>query len=130
MTHSMDLSVMEQSTLLGELEISVIRELFDRKKLEAPVLLLSRSRVEDNVRALRRALPRAEIYYAVKSNNHPAILTEVFGEGGNFDVCSRGEIDAVLKTGVNRPHLFIPTRSRQSPRWTALLPPPEHLCRG
>ncbi|MBD3403730.1 type III PLP-dependent enzyme [candidate division GN15 bacterium] len=100
MTHSIDVSMMEQTALLGGLDIGLVRDLFARKGLDTPMLLLSRSEVRRAVLDLRDALPRAEIFYAVKSNNHPVIAQEVFGAGGNFDICSAGEIDTVLQTGV------------------------------
>lgn len=100
MTYSFDVSMMEQTALLGGLDIALVKDLFERKGLDTPLLLLSRSEVRRAVNDLRSALPRAEIFYAVKSNNHPAIIAEVFASGGNFDVCSAGELDAVLQTGI------------------------------
>lgn len=67
---------------------------------DSPTLVLSRSQVRLNLQQLAEALPRTQIHYAVKSNNHPAILSEVARSGSNFDVCSLGEIDDALKTGV------------------------------
>lgn len=100
MTYSFDVSMMEQTALLGGLDIALVKDLFEKKGLDTPLLLLSRSEVRRAVNDLRSALPRAEIFYAVKSNNHPAIIAEVFASGGNFDVCSAGELDAVLQTGI------------------------------
>lgn len=101
MTRSIDLSVIATRSRMGGVDIAYLRDLFEQKQLTTPMLLLSKSEIRQNVRDLRAALPRAEIYYAVKSNNHPVILKEVFGEGGNFDVCSAGEIDSVMQTGVH-----------------------------
>ncbi len=64
-------------------------------------MLLSRSEVRHNYETLRKALPRADVHYAVKSNNHQAILDELRSRGGNFDVCAAGEIDSALRTGVD-----------------------------
>jgi ornithine decarboxylase len=57
--------------------------------------------VRRNYCALSDALPRARIHYAVKSNHHPVILSELSEAGGNFEVCSAREIDAVIKTGTS-----------------------------
>ena len=101
MTHSMNFSVMENTGLFRGVDTGLIRELFNTRTLETPVMLLSRAEVRRNFQALKIALPRVGIHYAVKSNNHQAIIDEVASCGGNFDVCSAREIDAVLSTGVN-----------------------------
>ncbi len=101
MTHSVHFSTVERSTLFRGVDTTLIRDLFANKRLETPQLLLSTSEVGRNYDALERALPRALIHYAVKSNNHPGIIREVFDRGGNFDVCSLGEIREVLKLGID-----------------------------
>ena len=101
MTHSVHLAVMERRTRARGMDADQLRQLLYRKDLATPLLVLSRSQVGRNVDALKRALPRASIHYAVKPNNHQTVLQEVFSHGGNFDVCSAGEIEAVLRTGVN-----------------------------
>lgn len=101
MTHSMAFTHVAETALLRGVDRELIRELFSQEQLESPLMLLSRSEVGRNYRALRAALPRAAIHYAVKSNNCPALLDEVRRQGGNFDVCSASEIDLALRTGVN-----------------------------
>ncbi len=101
MARSVHLSVMEQQVLSKGVDTGLLRGLLARKDLQTPVLLLSRSQVGRNYLALKKALPRAQIHYAVKPNNHGVVLGEVCGHGGNFDVCSAGEIDVVIKTGIN-----------------------------
>ena len=101
MTHSVNYSVMEQQALSRRVDTKLLRELLACKDRQTPLLLLSRSQVGRNYRALKKALPRAHIHYAVKPNNHAAVLEEVYKKGGNFDVCSAGEIDTVLNTGIN-----------------------------
>jgi ornithine decarboxylase len=100
MTRSIDLSAIATMSRMGGVDVTYLRDLFEQKELTTPMLLLSKSEIRQNVRNLRSALPRAEVYYAVKSNNHQVILQEVFAEGGNFDVCSAGEFEAVQRTGV------------------------------
>ena len=101
MTHSTNLSAIERRLPSRGIHPGLLRELFSRRDLTTPLLLLSRSEVSRNYRALKEALPRAEIHYAVKPNNHSAVLAEVYRQAGNFDVCSAGEIDIVEKTGIN-----------------------------
>ncbi len=100
MTHSLSFSQVMETALLRGVDTSLISDLFMRKGPKTPVLLLSRSEVRRNYQALKQALPRAEVHYAVKSNNHDAILREVFDCGGNFDVCSAAEIDLVTAAGA------------------------------
>ncbi len=66
-----------------------------------PALFLSTERIRDNYRHLRRALPGVSMYYALKSNAHPAIVTALRDEGCCFDVCTNGEIDIVRKAEVD-----------------------------
>ncbi len=101
MTHSTNLSAIERHLPSRGIHPGLLRELLFRRDLTTPLLLLSSSEVSRNYRALREALPRAEIHYAVKPNNHSAVLAEVYRQAGNFDVCSAGEIDIVERTGIN-----------------------------
>ena len=89
---------MEEAARLRGADTTLLRELFTRKDLETPLLTLSRSEIVRNYTALKNAMPRVNIHYAVKPNNHPAIIDEIYRHGGNFDVCSAGEI----KTPSNR----------------------------
>jgi ornithine decarboxylase len=101
MTHSVDLSLAERTAVFRGVDADLVREMFARRKLDTPVLLLSTDEVARNYDSIRSALPRANVHYAVKSNNHPAILAEVHNRGGSFDVCSVGELDKVLQLGVD-----------------------------
>lgn len=96
MTPCVDVSVMEQRARAFGGDKGLLRDLLDSAKVPTPALLLSRSAIVRNFRALRDALPRVGIHYAVKPNNHSVFIDEVYGHGGNFDVCSAGEIDLVL----------------------------------
>ena len=49
---------------------------------------------------LRWYLPLARVYYAVKANPSPQIVTMLERKGANFDVASRGEIELCLNNGV------------------------------
>ena len=101
MTHSFNLSIIEQKAINRGFNFDNIKELFLQKNIESPQLLLSRGEICRNYDALVNALPRVKIHYAVKPNSHDTIISEVYNRGGNFDVCSAGEIDKVLKTGIN-----------------------------
>ncbi|MBM3503864.1 MAG: type III PLP-dependent enzyme [Alphaproteobacteria bacterium] len=66
-----------------------------------PCLVIDLDVIADNYRKLRTAVPRAAIYYAVKANPAPEILTVLEGLGSSFDTASVNEIDMVLATGAS-----------------------------
>ncbi|MDG5815270.1 type III PLP-dependent enzyme [Chitinispirillales bacterium ANBcel5] len=66
-----------------------------------PTLFLSKSRLKDNYRTLSEALPGVDLYYAVKSNAHPQILSILDSQNSFFDVCSNGEIDLIKQQGIS-----------------------------
>lgn len=113
MTHSLTLkAVRERLPVDGR--IDALDELFRDKSLASPALILAPGEVGRNYRALKRALPRVEIHYAVKPNNHQVLIDEVYRQGGNFDVCSMGEIKQVLTTGID-PATLIHSHPIKSP---------------
>jgi ornithine decarboxylase len=65
-----------------------------------PCLVLDLERVSDNYAALRRALPAAKIYYAVKANPAAPILRLLADKGACFDAASLAEIEACLAAGA------------------------------
>ncbi len=101
MTHSVDFSIIENNALKRGVSIDSLKEVFNQKHLDTPILLLSRSEIRRNYDAIKQALPRVNVHYAVKPNNHEAYIQEIYNRGGNFDVCSAGEIDLVMKTGID-----------------------------
>jgi ornithine decarboxylase len=115
MTHSLNFAATEDTALFRGVDTALIRDMFSNKRLETPQLLLSRSEVRRNYQALAAALPRVQIHYAVKANNHPVILQEIWDAGGNFDICSVGEINDVMKTRVD-PHTLLHTHPVKSVR--------------
>lgn len=66
-----------------------------------PCVVVDLDVVRDNYLGLRRWLPLADVYYAVKANPAPEIVRMLAGLGSNFDVASRGEIDLCLSNGVS-----------------------------
>jgi ornithine decarboxylase len=65
-----------------------------------PCLVLDVDRVEENYRALRRALPLARIYYAVKANPAVPVLERLVRVGSSFDAASFEEVSACLAAGA------------------------------
>ena len=52
----------------------------------SPLLLLDCDVVRLQYRALSRALPNVDMYYAIKSLPHPAMLQTLAAEGAGFDI--------------------------------------------
>src|ERR1700687_865307 len=75
------------------------RECLKNRKEEGPCLVLDLDVVRDNYNAFARTLPDTKVYYAVKANPHPEILSLLAGLGCCFDVASVQETQAVLATG-------------------------------
>lgn len=59
----------------------------------SPLLVLDGYTVRRQVLALQRALPEVDIYYAVKSLPHPAMVRLMANMGAGFDIASSGEIE-------------------------------------
>lgn len=66
-----------------------------------PMLLIDLALVENQVRALRAALPEARILYAVKANPQPEVLSRLVELGCGFDIASPGELERCLSAGAN-----------------------------
>ena len=62
-----------------------------------PCLVVDIDRVAENFRALRRALPLARIYYAVKANPAPPVLDRLVALGSRFDAAGFEEVEACLR---------------------------------
>lgn len=55
----------------------------------------------ERVAAVRAVLPeRCDLYYAVKANSHPAILSELAPYVAGFEVASLGELDKAVAAGA------------------------------
>jgi ornithine decarboxylase len=77
----------------------IARFLIERQPA-TPCLVVDIDRVAENFRALRRALPLARIYYAVKANPAPAVLDRLVNLGSQFDAAGIEEVEACLQAGA------------------------------
>lgn len=71
------------------------------KTVAPPFMILRTSVVAANLARLRAAIPRAEVFYAVKANNHPAILETLHRQGCSFDVSSHRELTTLAAMGAD-----------------------------
>ncbi len=77
-----------------------IAQFLARRRPETPCLVVDLDVVEANYRALRRALPLAEVYYAVKANPAAPVLATLTRLGSCFDAASAREVDLCLAAGA------------------------------
>ncbi len=70
-----------------------------QSEIRTPFLLLERSKIRQNLERLSHSLPRVAIHYAIKSNNHPAVLEEVARAGHRFDISSYQELLLAVEAG-------------------------------
>ncbi len=77
-----------------------IEKFIAENNLKTPYLIVDLDVVENNYRALRRTLPIAEVFYAVKANPAPEVIKRLVGLGSSFDVASPAEVELVLNAGA------------------------------
>ena len=85
-----------RSFILNENEMNELA-----KRQPTPFLVLSVDKVAENYAFLRKHLPRAGIYYAIKANPHPRALERLAAFGSHFDVASAGEMEMLHAAGVD-----------------------------
>ncbi|MEK0085982.1 type III PLP-dependent enzyme [Benzoatithermus flavus] len=77
-----------------------LRRFLDEVRPSTPCLVVDLDVVEANYRALATALDGVEIFYAIKANPAPEILTRLVALGSSFDAASVPEIEQVLAAGA------------------------------
>jgi ornithine decarboxylase len=70
-----------------------------------PCLVIDIDRIAQNFRTLRKAMPAARVYYAVKANPAPQVLERLVMLGSCFDAASFEEIEACLAAGARAEHI-------------------------
>lgn len=77
-----------------------IRDFLARRRFDEPVVVIDREQVRDNYLAFAKALPDTRVFYAVKANPAPEILSLLAELGSCFDTASIPEIEMVLAAGA------------------------------
>src|SRR5215467_12100081 len=77
-----------------------IHEFLRRRKDDGPCLVVDLEVVRDNYRAFANALPDTRVFYAVKANPSPEVLTLLASLGSCFDTASVAEIQMALAAGA------------------------------
>jgi ornithine decarboxylase len=68
---------------------------------ETPFLVTSLSTVARKYDELKKAMPYAHVYYAIKANPSEAVLRLLIQRGSRFDIASIYELNLMLKLGVS-----------------------------
>lgn len=77
-----------------------IREFLRNRRDDGPVLVVDLEVVRDNYNAFAKALPDSRVFYAVKANPAPEVLSLLASMGSCFDTASVAEIEMVLAAGA------------------------------
>lgn len=67
---------------------------------ETPCLVVDLDAVSESYETVRRTLPMARIFYAMKANPAPEVLKLLVGKGSSFDTASIYEIEQVMAAGA------------------------------
>ena len=78
-----------------------ILDFLRRTRPEGPCLVVDLDVVKANYLRFERAMPDSRIFYAVKANPAPEILSLLAALGSNFDCASVQEIDMALAAGAS-----------------------------
>ena len=77
-----------------------IREFLRNRPDDGPCLVVDLDVVRDNYLAFAKALPDTRVFYAVKANPAPEVLSLLAKLGSCFDTASVAEIEMVLAAGA------------------------------
>src|SRR5580698_5540836 len=77
-----------------------IHEFLRCRTEDGPCLVVDLEVVQDNYKAFANALPDTRVFYAVKANPSPEVLSLIAGLGSCFDTASVAEIEMVLAAGA------------------------------
>ena len=76
-----------------------IETVLSETKIATPCLVLDREQIAKNYRKFCQKMNNIDVFYAVKANPHPDILSLLVAEGAYFDCASFQEITLVLAAG-------------------------------
>ena len=78
-----------------------IREFLRNRTEDGPVLVVDLDVVRDNYNTFAKALPDSRVFYAVKANPAPEVLSLLASLGSCFDTASVAEIEMALAAGAS-----------------------------
>src|SRR3954447_14395500 len=77
-----------------------IREFLRQRREDGPCLVVDLDVIRDNYQAFAKSLPDTRVFYAVKANPSPEVLSLLATLGSSFDTASVPEIEMVLAAGA------------------------------
>ncbi len=77
-----------------------IREFLKTRREDGPCLVVDLDTIRDNYTNFAKALPDTRVFYAVKANPAPEVLSLLASLGSCFDTASVAEIEMVMAAGV------------------------------
>lgn len=69
-------------------------------KHQTPFLVCDLDIVRNNYRKIKKNIPDADIFYAIKANDNKKIVKTLIEEGSSFDIASEGELRQLKNLGV------------------------------
>jgi len=81
-----------------------------------PIFVIDHAKVRENYREFKEHMPDVQVYYAVKANSNPEIITTLFAMGCSFDVASMPEFMIVYEIIKD-----MPDRERQDWIWDKII---------
>jgi ornithine decarboxylase len=78
-----------------------IRDFLRRRAEDGPCLVVDLEVIRENYLAFAKALPDTKVFYAVKANPAPEVLSLLVSLGSSFDAASVAEVEMVLAAGAN-----------------------------
>ncbi len=72
------------------------------ENLETPNIVVNLLTIKRNFVKLQNSFPYADIFYAVKANPAPQVVSLLADLGSNFDIASRWELDSVMSLREER----------------------------
>jgi len=78
-----------------------IRDFLATERPDGPCLVVDLDVVRDNFGAFRHAMPDSAIYYAVKANPAPEVLSLLASLGSSFDCASVAEVQMAIAAGAD-----------------------------
>jgi len=94
-------AVLAEQPTYEEARLTEKLERFLLTRPETPFLAVDLDVIKLKYRELRHYFPTASIYYAVKANPAPAVVTLLETLGASFDVASRPELEMCLALGAD-----------------------------
>jgi ornithine decarboxylase len=87
-------------------------KLLDKARLlnyPTPFFFTSKSVLKNNYETFQDLFDNSEVYYAIKANSDPKIISYLASLGSGFEAASSYEIDALLKLGIKPDHIIYGT---------------------